>query len=231
VKKKNDIFDGMKKLFFTVLIFAGLAPSLAAQPDTLDYDGPYYREKRDLQEGTAVGRKNTVMLGNSLTERGLWAEYFPGRSVVNRGIGGDCISGMTARIESITEGQPRAIFIMAGVNDLIFSKITPEHLLRQYERLLDVIKKDSPRTRVYIQSLLPLDEARNTQYFTGKNARIAAFDILLREMAERRGLVYIDIRSGMERDGKLPAEYTIDGIHLNAAGYAVWSETLKPYMK
>jgi lysophospholipase L1-like esterase len=231
MKKKNDIFDGMKKLFFTLLVFAGLARPLAAQPDTLDYDGPYYREKRDLQEGTAVGRKNTVMLGNSLTERGLWAEYFPGRAVVNRGIGGDCVSGMTARIESITEGQPRAIFIMAGVNDLIFSKITPEHLLRQYERLLDIISKKSPRTRVHIQSLLPLDEARNTQYFTDKNARIALFNSLLRRLAAERGLDYIDVWSRMAHDGRLPDEYTVDGIHLNAAGYAVWSETLKPYMK
>jgi lysophospholipase L1-like esterase len=203
----------------------------AAQVDTLVYDGPYYREKRDLQEGTAVGRKNTVMLGNSLTERGLWAEYFPGRAMLNRGIGGDCVSGMIARITPIVEGQPRAIFIMAGVNDLIFSTITSEHLLRQYERLIDIIEKSSPRTKIHIQSLLPVDEARNTRYFTDMNPRIAAFNVLLRNMAERRGLVYIDIRSGMERDGKLPAEYTIDGIHLNATGYEVWRRAIGPYVK
>lgn len=33
----------------------------------------------------------------------------------------------------------------------------------------------------------------------------------------------------MLRDGKLPAEYTVDGIHLTPAGYAVWVEALRPY--
>lgn len=109
---------------------------------------------------------------------------------------------------------------MAGVNDLIFSTIAPEALLRQYERLLDRIAAESPATQVFIQSPLPLDEARNEPYFTGKNARIEAFDRLLRRMAARRGLKFIDIRSRMLRDGKLPAEYTVDGIHLTPAGYA-----------
>ena len=39
------------------------------------------------------------MLGNSLTERGFWAEYFQGKRVLNRGIGGDCISAINV-IES-----------------------------------------------------------------------------------------------------------------------------------
>ena len=173
---------------------------------------------------------HTVMLGNSLTERGAWAEYFPEAHVINRGIGGDCVAGMAARLDSIVAGRPRAIFLMAGVNDLIFSTIAPEALLRQYERLLDRIAAESPATQVFIQSPLPLDEARNEPYFTGKNARIEAFDRLLRRMAARRGLKFIDIRSRMLRDGKLPAEYTVDGIHLTPAGYAVWVEALRPYV-
>lgn len=50
-------------------------------------------------------------------------------------------------------------------------------------------------------------------------------------MAERRGLTFIDIWSGMQRNGELPEEYTFDGIHLKAAGYAVWIEKIRPYVK
>lgn len=219
----------MKRIIFT-LLFAAAATALSAQPDSLDYRCDYYSVKRTQQEAVPVRQHNAVMLGNSLTERGAWAEYFPEAHMLNRGIGGDCVAGMAARLDSIVAGQPRAIFLMAGVNDLIFSKIAPESLLRQYERLLDRIAAESPATQVFIQSLLPLDEARNTQYFTGKNARIAAFDTLLRQMAARRGLTFIDIRSHMIRDGKLPAEYTVDGIHLSPAGYAVWVEALRPHV-
>ena len=211
----------MKKMIF-LLLAALLTTAVSAQD--------YYTTKRNVEELVPVTRRNIVMLGNSLTERGAWAEYFPEAHVINRGIGGDCVAGMAARLDSIVAGRPRAIFLMAGVNDLIFSTIAPEALLRQYERLLDRIAAESPATQVFIQSPLPLDEARNEPYFTGKNARIEAFDRLLRRMAARRGLKFIDIRSRMLRDGKLPAEYTVDGIHLTPAGYAVWVEALRPYV-
>lgn len=220
----------MKRLILTLLLTAATA-TLWAQPDTLDYRCDYYFAKRDLHESIPVARHNVVMLGNSLTERGLWSEYFPHSAVLNRGIGGDCVAGMAARLAPIVAGDPRAIFLMAGVNDLIFSRVTPEALLVQYERLLDTIREASPRTKVYIQSLLPLDERRNEAFFKHKNARIEAFNALLRQAASRRGLTYIDIWSRMARDGKMPEDRTIDGIHLNAAGYAVWVEALRPYLK
>ena len=219
----------MKKLALFFLLATGTT-ALCAQPDSLDYRSDYYSAKRAQQERVAVQPQHTVMLGNSLTERGAWADLLQDSLVVNRGIGGDCVAGMTARLGAIVAGKPRALFLMAGVNDLIFSRITPEALLGQYERLLDAIHAASPRTTVFIQSLLPLDEVQNEEYFAGKNARIEAFNALLRDMARRRGLDYIDIRSRMVRDGKMPAEYTVDGIHLNAAGYAVWVDVLRPYL-
>ena len=220
----------MKKTLLILLALAAGTTALRAQPDSLDDRGDYYFAKRAQQERETVHARNIVMLGNSLTERGAWADILQDSLVLNRGIGGDCVAGMTARLGAIVAGNPRAIFLMAGVNDLIFSKITPEALLGQYERLLDAIRTASPRTTVFIQSLLPLDETQNEEYFAGKNARIEAFNTLLCDMARRRGLDYIDIRSRMARDGKMPAEYTVDGIHLNAAGYAVWSDVLRPYL-
>lgn len=220
----------MKKTLLILLALAAGTTALRAQPDSLDYRGDYYFAKRAQQEREAVHSRNIVMLGNSLTERGAWADILQDSLVLNRGIGGDCVAGMTARLGAIVAGTPRAIFLMAGVNDLIFSKITPEALLGQYERLLDAIRTASPRTMVFIQSLLPLDEAQNEEYFAGKNARIEAFNAMLRETARQRGLDYINVWNRMARDGKMPAEYTVDGIHLNAAGYAVWSDVLRPYL-
>lgn len=220
----------MKKTLLILLALAAGTTALRAQTDSLDYRGDYYFAKRAQQEREAVHSRNIVMLGNSLTERGAWADILQDSLVLNRGIGGDCVAGMTARLGAIVAGTPRAIFLMAGVNDLIFSKITPEALLGQYERLLDAIRTASPRTMVFIQSLLPLDEAQNEEYFAGKSARIEAFNALLRETARQRGLDYIDVWNRMARDGKMPAEYTVDGIHLNAAGYAVWSDVLRPYL-
>ncbi len=220
----------MKRFLLSFLLLSAVFVA-SAQPDSLDYRCSYYTWRRDLQEGSPVGRHHVVMLGNSLTERGYWSEYFQRSQVLNRGIGGDCVSGMIARLGAIVEGQPKAIFIMAGVNDLIFSTISPEALLAQYARMVAQIRLRTPRTKIYIESLLPLDEEQNTQYFTGKNLRIAAFNRLLQGFAREQKLTYIDIWGQIQQDGKLPKEYTIDGIHLNAEGYREWVAALQPYLK
>lgn len=221
----------MKKLLFLCAALAFGAEAWAQKADTLTFHNDYYRSKRGVEEIVPVTRRNIVMLGNSLTERGFWSEYFQDQRVLNRGIGGDCISGMINRLPPIVEGQPRAIFVMGGVNDLLFSKISFEKLVSQYERLLDYIAAHSPRTKVYVQSPLPVNEAMNEKLLKGQNPRLAEYGKQLRAMAERRGLVYIDIWSAMQRDGSLPAEYTSDGIHLTGAGYKVWIEQIAPYMK
>lgn len=222
----------MKKLLFLVLAVA-LCATASAQPqrDTLTFDNDYYYSKRNVEELVPVTKHDIVMLGNSITERGFWSEYFPTKRVLNRGIGGDCISGMINRVGPIIAGQPKAIFVMGGANDLLFSKISFEKLLEQYGRLLDQIAQGTPRTKVYIQSLLPLQESKNEQMMKGQNARFVEFNALLKEMAAQRGLTYVDIWSALQQNGELPEAYTFDGIHLKAPAYAIWIEQLKPYIK
>ena len=60
----------MKKLLL-LLLAAAAATSVAAQPDTLTVNKDYYPQKRNVEELVPVTRKNIVMLGNSLTERGF----------------------------------------------------------------------------------------------------------------------------------------------------------------
>ena len=217
----------MKKMIF-LLLAALLTTAVSAQD--------YYTTKRNVEELVPVTRRNIVMLGNSLTERGFWSEYFPDKRVLNRGIGGDRIVGMLARLAARrcrrrgAAGRARAIFIMAGVNDLVFTDISNEDLLGQYERMLDIIADKSPRTKVYIQSALPVDESRG-ESLKGKNVRIAEFNALLQKAAAARGLQYIDIWSSMAENGQLPEKYHFDGIHLKADGYKVWIDKIRPYVK
>ena len=217
----------MKRIVILFLAALFAASGASAQK----FHNAYYDTRRAAHDEEGLQQGAIVFLGNSITEQGWWSLLLKRGDVENRGIGGDCISGMIHRIGPIVEGQPRAIFIMGGANDLVFSKISGEKLLEQYERLLGIIARESPRTKIYIQSLLPLNEAMNEKFFKGKNARIVAFNALLRDMAARRGLTYIDIWSDMQRDGILPAEYTFDGIHLKADGYRIWIEKIRPYIK
>ena len=55
----------MKKMIF-LLLAALLTTAVSAQD--------YYTTKRNVEELVPVTRRNIVMLGNSLTERGFWSE-------------------------------------------------------------------------------------------------------------------------------------------------------------
>ncbi|MCF0175748.1 MAG: family 20 glycosylhydrolase [Bacteroidales bacterium] len=178
-----------------------------------------------------AGRNEIVFFGDSITERGQWSEWFPGANVVNRGIGGDGIPGLIDALPLILEGKPEAIFIMIGVNDLIFSRRSEENLVALYSEMLDMIEKVSPETKVYVESCLPVLESLNTEWLVGKNQRIVKYNRLLRSFAAKRGITYIDSWSALQQDGSLQRLYTGDGIHLTPAGYQKVVEVLSPYIK
>lgn len=111
----------MKKMIF-LLLAALLTTAVSAQD--------YYTTKRNVEELVPVTRRNIVMLGNSLTERGFWSEYFPDKRVSTAVSAETVSSGCLPASTPSSEGSRAAIFIMAGVNDLVFTDISNEDLAR-----------------------------------------------------------------------------------------------------
>jgi hypothetical protein len=58
-----------------------------------------------------------VFLGDSITQGGLWPEWFPGVPVLNRGIDGETSEDLLRRVDSAVR-DPRAVFLLIGTNDL-----------------------------------------------------------------------------------------------------------------
>jgi lysophospholipase L1-like esterase len=73
--------------------------------------------------------------------------------------------------------------------------------------------------RVVLASILP---ARNYSWNPGREParKIIALNTLLRDYAEKNGLVYLDYHAAMaDADGGLKASLSEDGVHPNRAGY------------
>lgn len=222
----------MKKLFSTIL-FCLIAIATIAQ-ERPDFRNEYYVRKRNLQESLPVQKGAIVMFGNSITEQGLWSEFFPKQKMQNRGIGGDKVYGMIDRMPYVADSKPSKIFIMAGVNDLIFTQVTLDQLEKEYRELIQIVKDRSPKTKIYIQSVLPVNEEKeggNNKFFKNKNARIADFNTRLISIAKDFKLPYLDIHSMMLEGNKLNPDFTFDGIHLNEKGYAAWVLLLNKHIK
>lgn len=220
---------GFKYLFLTGLLIVG-ANTLMAQVVKIDsnYTNSHYLERMEFFNAMPHQRHEIVFLGNSITEHGEWQELVPGKPVLNRGIGGDNTFGVLARVGEIAAAHPDKIFVMIGINDL-FRKLPYEVTINNYQRIIQKIKQASPQTKLYIQSILPINEDMTKEPYTkGRNMLVPELNRRIKALALEQGLVYVDLHPLFEdAEGKLKRELAIDGIHLKASAYITWVMYLK----
>lgn len=193
----------------------------------------YYYQRATLFEKLPITSTDIVFLGNSLTDGCEWAELFGNPHIKNRGISGDEVMGIYDRIDPILKGKPAKIFLLTGVND-VSHDLTADSILVMYRKLVSKIKSDSPKTKLYIQSILPVnDEFTRFPKVHNKTQVIHDINKGLKQLAKENGYTYIDLYTHFIAPGtqSLDKKYTNDGLHLLGPGYLVWKEVLKPYVK
>ncbi len=125
----------------------------------------------------------------------------------------------------IDELRPRAVVIYGGDNDLIrASHKTPASVLEQYQTLVLGLRELESQPRVYCLSIKASPERLGRwPLMRVVNQGMQAW------VQQHEGIEYIDVASALLDERKLPRPelYEEDGIHLNAAGYALWSPILR----
>jgi len=193
---------------------------------------PYYARRATLFDELPIGKKDIVMLGNSLTDGCEFNELLNNRHIKNRGIVGDIVQGLIDRIDPIIKGQPRKLFIMSGVND-ISHDVSADSIARAMERLIVMVKQGSPRTKIYLQSLLPFNnDVREWKLLKGRDHVVVEANRLLEQVARRQRVTWINLYPLFVDDqGRLRADLTNDGLHLMGKGYLIWRDALRPHLK
>jgi lysophospholipase L1-like esterase len=177
-------------------------------------------------EPVVTGR--VIFLGNSITQGGDWRALTGDSTAVNRGIGADITFGIRSRLDDVTRRKPSKLFILAGINDI--SKDIPDAVIAaQYRAIVDSVRAQSPATRIFVQSILPVNPTvRNFPQHYDKQARVVAVNRLLRRMAAETGATYVDLWPAVvDAHGLLDARLTPDGLHLEHDGYVRWVRLLK----
>ena len=193
---------------------------------------PYYARRATLFDQLPVGKKDIVMLGNSLTDGCEFNELLGNNHIKNRGIVGDIVQGLIDRIDPIIKGQPKKLFIMSGVND-ISHDVGADSIARAMEKLIVMVKQGSPRTKIYLQSLLPFNnDVREWRLLKGRDHVVVEANALLEKVARRQGVSWINLYPLFVDDqGRLRADLTNDGLHLMGKGYLIWRDAIRPYIK
>ena len=215
------------------------------------YTDYYYKRVSMFESEAPIGKNDIVFLGNSLTEGGKWHTYYPavnktlakkGGAVRNRGIVGDTYSGINDRLDEILKGKPAKVFLLTGVND-ISHNLSSSQIAEGIISVVKRIKQESPKTKIYLQSLLPFNESFNRyKLLKGKGYMVTEINSLLKKEAKKEKVTFIDLYPLFLINGKsdlsLPIEkqvlnpsLTQDGLHINKEGYKIWSEAIEKYVK
>lgn len=218
----------MKKILFLSL----LAASLQSTAQAPKYDTAFRPNNYELrvQQFRSYPNASTdvVFLGNSITAGVDWNELLGMTNARNRGISGDITFGVLQRLDEVTEGKPAKVFILIGINDI--SRNIPDSLiLRNYETIIRRIKTESPKTRIYFHTLMPVNnEFTQFKNHYNKDEHILFVNAELKKLAECEKITLIDLYPHfLDASKKLDKKYTIDGLHLNIEGYRVWAEVLR----
>lgn len=218
---------------------------LAQAPLPLDTDPmpPGQRHKLPYEGWVQILRQEAVAMANQAPEDlsilagdsiSLW---FPetllpqGQTWLNQGISGDTSEGLINRMPAWQGLQPKRIFILIGINDLL-KGATPTQVLDNQRKIVQQLKRTHPRSTIVVQSILP--HRGESASWEGRsrlaripNDHIRSLNRSLAAMTTQEGVLYLNINPLFsDPSGYLRKELTTDGLHLNPQGYLVWSTAL-----
>ena len=220
--------DGHSVVRLRSLVANAVAASICPVPHA--YTDHYYKRFLQFMDEPAITSKDIVMLGNSLTEGGGdWSARLGKKNVRNRGIIGDEVMGIYDRLHQILPGHPAKLFLLIGVND-ISHDLAPDSIVDMIRMTVERIRKESPDTKLYLQSLLPFNESFGRyKKLTGKTDMVPEINSRLEAFAKEEGIAYINLFPLFTEKGTnvLRSELTGDGLHLNEDGYKIWVKAIK----
>lgn len=174
----------------------------------------------------APGEKRVIFFGDSITDSWKLDVSFPGKHYINRGISGQTTPQMLVRFrEDVIDLHPAVVVILAGTNDIAGNsgEETVQQIEEDYASLADVARANG--IRVVFSSVTPINAMNQRAlwfYLQRSPEKILALNVWLKKYCADHDLVYLDYFSAMvDGQGFLKKNLTEDGLHPNAAGFAV----------
>lgn len=158
-----------------------------------------------------------LLVGDSIIE-GLFLDVV-GRGVINGGMGGAGVDHANALLQQIVPGAMHSVVIAVGVNDTMRTSYRRAEDWERAFRKLTSRARMVARHGVVVCTVLPVEGGKplGATYFDA--AKIREVNQAIRRVAREQGATLVDGFAMFEPLlGK--AEFTTDGVHLNAEGYA-----------
>lgn len=235
--KKDALYLIVIGVLILALVAALVLPPIIRRRQEAAYS--YYDAKCNsfAVQNANLSRGQIVFIGDSITDLYPLDEYYADLPLAtyNRGIGGDTTSGVLERLDvSAFDLAPSKIVLMIGTND-VNGIDTVAQIATRYEKILGQLREKLPNAEIYCISVIPQNE--DLESYTMVNVtlsteRIHALNEKIEALCPTFGATYLDLYPLLANENdRLINAYSDDGIHLNAAGFAVWTALLKPYLQ
>ncbi|HUP23703.1 MAG TPA: exo-alpha-sialidase [Thermoanaerobaculia bacterium] len=206
----------------SVLLLAG-GPAALSQPNEAPWESAIAAfEANDREHPPEPG--GILFLGSSSIRFWDLPRWFPDRSTVNRGFGGSRIADSVRYFDRLVPvHRPTEIVFYAGDND-VAAGVEVDAVVADLRALLEQVELALPVVKLYFLALKP--SLARWHLFPGMsevNRAVAA-------LAESEpALAFVDVAAPMlGADGTpRPELFADDGLHLNEAGYRLWTEVVE----
>ena len=187
-------------------------------------------------------RPDYLFIGDSITHFWELNAYFggSGKLLVNRGIGGDTSEYVRRRFEAdALQLKPGTVILMIGTNDIAAIdgdpwwrvEGTPEKEVENacVSNIEGIVSLCVAAGQKLVICSIPPSDIVPPHKNPERKALTGRINMRLQELCRTCGLVYVDYHSSMTGpDGKtLIPDFSPDGIHPNAKGYAIMARVLK----
>ncbi len=170
----------------------------------------------------------TLFTGSSSIR--MWksmGDDFPGHNASNRGFGGAHLSDVLHYFDPlVVRCKPKVIVLYCGENDLWSGK-PPKQVLEDFKTFAKRVRQKFPKTRIHYLACKPSPKRwEKWDLYQKCNHMIA------NHCSTDKRLNFVDVSKVMlGKDGHpLPEIWLADKLHLNEAGYARWTDLLRPIL-
>ena len=212
---------------FLFILFSFLLISIdsAAQPFIEDI------QAFKKQDSISMPAKNQILLVGSSSFT-MWKDvqsYFPNYPIINRGFGGSSLPDVIRYKEDVVfKYCPKQIIIYCGENDFAGSDtVSVATVVSRFKELFSSIRNECNKVPVAYVSMKPSPSRMHLMpKFEAANKEIQQF------LATQKRTAYIDVYNKMLKKDGTPMDdiFLEDDLHMNAKGYAIWQEAMKPYL-
>jgi lysophospholipase L1-like esterase len=183
-------------------------------------------EKLDADKRPAPG--SIVFVGSSSIRMWDVAKSFPELPVLNRGFGGSQICDSTLHADLLViRHRPRVIVFYAGDNDINSGK-SAEQVHIDFRTFVAAVRKKLPVTPIAYIAIKP-----SIARWHLREAMQEANRLIAAGCEEDDTLEFVDVWPAMLGEVGTPRKelFLEDGLHLNAKGYELWTDLVRPFVK